>query len=72
MKKVVIFLSIVFFITAFNFAFGKEESGESKKTSQEETTDKFFKNIVDSIEKTTEDSVNKIARDIKDIKKEKK
>lgn len=72
MKKVVIFLSIVFFIAAFNLAFGKEESGESKKTSQEETTDKFFKNIVDSIEKTTEDSVNKIARDIKDIKKEKK
>lgn len=72
MKKVVIFLSIVFFIAAFNLAFGKEESGGSKKTNQEETTDKFFKNIVDSIEKTTEDSVNKIANDIKEIKKEKK
>lgn len=72
MKKVVIFLSIIFFIAAFNLAFGKEESGENKKTSQEETTDKFFKNIVDSIEKTTEDSANKIARDIKEIKKEKK
>ncbi len=70
MKKVIIFLSIIFLAMAFSFVYAGEEKA-GKKSQQEETTDKFFKNIVDSIEKTTEDSVNKIADDIKNIKKDK-
>ncbi len=43
----------------------------AKKSDAEETTDKFFKNIIDSVEKTTEDSVKKISKDIKEIQKDK-
>lgn len=72
MKKLILLLSVFLIAFSFSYVYAGEKNESSKKSEKEETTDKFFKNIVDSIEKTTEDSVNKIARDIKEIKKDKK
>lgn len=76
MKKLCILFSVIFLSLSFTMVFAKDKSVEtensSKKSPEEETTDKFFKNIIDGIEKTTEDSVNKIANDIKEIQKDKK
>lgn len=75
MKKLCILLSVIFLSLSFSMVFAKdtnENRENSKKSSQEEETDKFFKNIIDTIDKTAKDSTNKIADEIKEMQKDSK
>lgn len=75
MKKLCILLSVIFLSLSFSMVFAKdtnENSENSKKSAQEEETDKFFKNIIDTIDKTAKDSTNKIADEIKEMQKDSK
>ncbi len=76
MKKLIAALFIISLFSFYDISYAAKEkqtkSEKGSKSSREETTDQFFKNIVDTIEKTTEESVDKIAKDIKKTEKEMK
>lgn len=68
MKKtaVIILVSIMAFAGT---VYAKNEKSDNKTISQEEKTDEFFKNFINTIDKTAKDSTNKIADEIKSLNK---
>ena len=68
MKKtaVIILVSIMAFAGT---VYAKNEKKDNKTISQEEKTDEFFKNFINTIDKTAKDSTNKIADEIKSLNK---
>lgn len=68
MKKtaVIILVSIMAFTGS---VYAESAKSDNKTISQEEKTDEFFKNFINTIDKTAKDSTNKIADEIKSLNK---
>lgn len=68
MKKtaVIILVSIMAFAGT---VYAESAKSDNKTISQEEKTDEFFKNFINTIDKTAKDSTNKIADEIKSLNK---
>lgn len=68
MKKaaVIILVSIMAYTGT---VYAENEKKDNKTISQEEKTDEFFKNFINTIDKTAKDSTNKIADEIKSLNK---
>ena len=68
MKKiaVIILVSIMAFTGS---VYAESAKSDNKTMSQEEKTDEFFKNFINTIDKTAKDSTNKIADEIKSLNK---
>ena len=64
MKKYLLSLAVLLFLFNYNFVEDKEQKSV-KKSEAEETTDKFFKNLINGVEKTTEESVKEVSKEIK-------
>lgn len=70
MKKVLLVILILFSFAGLTFAENNENNENDNKTiSQEEKTDAFFKNFINTIDKTAKDSAEKIADEIKSLGK---
>lgn len=67
MKKVLLAVLVLFSFAGFVFA--ENNKSDNKTISQEEKTDEFFKNFINTIDKTAKDSTNKIADEIKSLGK---
>jgi len=68
MKKIAVIMLVS--IMAFTGSVYAESAKSDNKTmSQEEKTDEFFKNFINTIDKTAKDSTNKIADEIKSLNK---
>lgn len=68
MKKIAVIMLVS--IMAFTGSVYAESAKSDNKTmSQEEKTDAFFKNIVNTIDKTAKDSTEKVADEIKSLNK---
>lgn len=67
MKKVLLAVLVLFSFAGLTFA--ENNKSDNKSISQEEKTDEFFKNFINTIDKTAKDSTNKIADEIKSLGK---
>lgn len=67
MKKVLLAVLVLFSFAGLVFA--ENNKSDNKTISQEEKTDEFFKNFINTIDKTAKDSTNKIADEIKSLGK---
>lgn len=68
MKKAAVII-LVSFMAFAGTVYVKNEKKDNKTISQEEKTDEFFKNFINTIDKTAKDSTNKIADEIKSLNK---
>lgn len=68
MKKAAVII-LVSFMAFAGTVYAKNEKKDNKTISQEEKTDEFFKNFINTIDKTAKDSTNKIADEIKSLNK---
>lgn len=67
MKKVLLTVLVLFSFAGL--AFAENNKSDNQTISQEEKTDEFFKNFINTIDKTAKDSTNKIADEIKSLGK---
>ena len=67
MKKVLLTVLVLFSFAGLTFA--ANNKSDNQTMSQEVKTDKFFKNFINTIDKTAKDSTNKIADEIKSLGK---
>lgn len=68
MKKAAVII-LVSFMAFTGSVYAESAKKDNKTISQEEKTDEFFKNFINTIDKTAKDSTNKIADEIKSLNK---
>lgn len=67
MKKVLLIMLVLFSFAGL--AFAENNKNDNKTAAQEEKTDEFFKNFINTIDKTAKDSTEKLADEIKSLGK---
>ena len=67
MKKVLLIMLVLFSFAGLTFA--ENNKNDNKTAAQEEKTDEFFKNFINTIDKTAKDSTEKLADEIKSLGK---
>lgn len=68
MKKIML-IALISIMAYTGIVYAENAKSDNKTISQEEKTDAFFKNIVNTIDKTAKDSTEKVADEIKSLNK---